>query len=112
MAVTTMRGPFDARVNRIPQGLLVLPRDVFKHVGATFTILNNTDVTIHVTFPGLTMDPAVWDIPPLVSQEYTIINAQPGVYDYQVETAARDERNVSFTLRATAGSDPRIIIDY
>lgn len=103
----------DARVIQNPFGLQVVPRDVFKHAGDTFTILNISQVTVFVSFPTLSTNPANATIPPGGSQTFTILDAAPGVYDYLVEIALTDNRsNNAFTLRASGGSDPRIIIDF
>jgi hypothetical protein len=111
MATSTAASP-DARVIQNAHGLEVVPRDVFKHAEDTFTLANRSRVTVHVSFPGLPTDPASRDIPPGERGEFRIGDALPGVYDYWVEVALTDDRsNAKFTLRASGGSDPRIIID-
>jgi hypothetical protein len=103
----------DARVIQNAHGLQVVPRDVFKHAGDTFTIVNRSMVTVHVSFPVLPTHPASADIPPGGSEPFQIQETPPGVYDYWVEVALTDNRSLTvFTLRASGGSDPRIIIDF
>jgi hypothetical protein len=103
----------DARVIQNAHGLQVVPRDVFKHAGDTFTIVNRSQVTVHVSFPVLPTDPPSADIPVGESASFAILNTSPGSYDYWVEIALTDNRSLTvFTLRASGGSDPRIIIDF
>ena len=111
MAANTTAGAVDARVIQTPHGFTVLPHDVFKHLGETFTLLNISGSTIHVSFPVLPMNPAQADIPTGDAQVFQILNTPPGSYDYWVELVLTD-RSRDFTLRASAGSDPRIIIDF
>lgn len=110
---TTSAAPFDARVIQNAHGVEVVPRDVFKRVGEVFTLANGARVTVHVSFPVLPMDPPSRDIEPGATGEFRILEAPPGAYDYWVEIALTDDRSrASFTLRASGGSDPRIIIDF
>ena len=103
--------PIDARVIQTPHGFKVLPQDVFKHTGDEFTLLNISGSVVRVTFPVLPMDPPTADIPHGGTQVFRILTTPPGMYDYWVEVALTD-RTRDFTLRASAASDPRIIIDF
>ena len=111
MTINTATGQPDARVVQTPHGFLVLPRDVFKRSGDDFKLLNNSDSTVRVTFPVLPMDPPSADIPPRTTQVFRIVETPPGIYDYWVEVPLND-RTRDLTLRASGGSDPRIIIDF
>ncbi len=111
MAGNTMEAPVDARVIETPHGFKVLPKDVFKRSGDTFTLLNISGSTVRVSFPVLPTDPPKDDIAPGFSKEFRILNTPPGVYQYWVEVALTD-RARDFTLRASGGSDPQIIIDF
>lgn len=111
MAANTIAGPVDARVIETPHGFRVVPSDVPKRSGEQFTLLNITGSTLHVSFPILPTTPAQADIAPGNTQVFTIEPASPGSYDYWVQIALND-RSRDFTLRASAGSDPRIIIDF
>jgi hypothetical protein len=112
MATSTAPSP-DARVIQNAHGLEVVPRNVFKHAGDTFTLANSSRVTVHVSFPVLPTDPPSRDISPGGREEFRILDTPPGPYDYWVEAALTDDRsNAKFTLRASGGSDPRIIIDF
>ena len=93
-------------------GLEVVPRNVFKHARDTFTLANSSRVTVHVSFPVLPTNPPSGDIPPGGREYFEILDTAPGPYDYWVEVALTDDRSLAkFTLRASGGSDPRIIID-
>ena len=111
MTINTVTGPPDARVVQTPHGFHVLPRDVFKRSGDDFKLLNNSGSTVRVTFPVLPMQPPLADIPPGRVQVFTILDTAPDIYDYRVEVSLTD-RTRDFTLRASGGSDPRIIIDF
>lgn len=111
MPANTIAGAVDARVVQTPHGFKVLPSDVFKRSGETFTLLNITGSTIHVSFPILPTNPAQADIPTGATQVFQVLSTPPGPYDYWVEIALTD-RSRDFMLRASAGSDPRIIIDF
>jgi hypothetical protein len=103
----------DARVIQNAFGLLVVPRDVFKRVGNTFKIANMSQVTVHVSFNELPTNPANADIPVGQSASFEILNTPAGSYEYRVEIDLTDNRSSNaFTLRASGGSDPRIIIDF
>ena len=103
----------DARVIQNAWGLQVVPRDVFKHAGDTFTIVNRSQVTVRVSFPVLPTNPADAVIPVGQSASFAIQDTPPGPYDYFVDVDMTDNRsNNAFTLRASGGSDPRIIIDF
>lgn len=101
----------DARVLQTPYGFRVLPHDVFKRVDDGFTLLNNTGSTVHVSFPVLPTTPPDADIAPGSFETFTIQATPPDIYEYRVEiilqTLAGD-----FTVRASGGSDPNIIIDF
>lgn len=95
-----------------PFGFGVAPPVVPKHAGGTFTILNATNVTIHVSFPVLSTDPPEADILPLTRGDFVIDpEAADGSYDYRVRIAPATEGLIGFDLRASAASDPRILID-
>ena len=94
-----------------PFGFNVAPPVVSKRVGDVFTILNATNVTIHVSFPVLHTTPPDASVPPHTRQSFTIGPNQPGVYDYHVAIQAITRELIGFDLRASANSDPRIIID-
>ena len=110
--MTLPPGPVDARVLQTPHGFKVLPNDVFKHVADGFTLLNMTGTTVHVSFQGLPTTPPDADVEPDGRQTFTILETPPGIYDYWVELALKDSNLRTFTLRASAGSDPHIIIDF
>jgi hypothetical protein len=95
-----------------PFGFGVAPPVVPKHPGGTFTILNATNVTVRVSFPVLSTNPAQADILPQTREDF-IINpeATRGSYDYRVQILAVTEGVIGFDLRASAASDPRILID-
>jgi hypothetical protein len=110
---TTDERPIDARVIQNAHGVEVVPRDVFKRVGDIFTLANRARVTVHVSFPVLPTDPPSREISAGGTGEFRILEAEPGPYDYWVEIALTDDRSrAAFTLRASGGSDPRIIIDF
>lgn len=111
MAANTIAGAVDARVIQTPHGFKVVPSDVFKHSGEQFTLLNISGSTIHVSFPVLPTNPTQADIPDGNTRVFEIQPTAPGSYDYWVELVLND-RSRNFTLRASAGSDPRIIIDF
>ena len=111
MAANFIEGAVDARVVETPHGFKVVPSDVFKRSGEQFTLLNITGSTVHVSFPVLPTNPAQADISPGNAQAFEIQRTAPGSYDYWVQIALND-RSRDFTLRASAGSDPRIIIDF
>ena len=90
----------------------MLPKDVFKHTGDGFTFLNLTASTVHVSFPVLPTDPSEGDILPRQTKTFTILDTPAGIYEYWVEVAITDRNQRSFTLRASGGSDPNIIIDF
>ena len=102
----------DARVIQTAYGLEVVPRDVFKRVDDIFTLLNRADVTVEVSFPVLPTDPPTADIDPGRTQDFRILTTKPGAYDYHVSVMFTDKFSRSFTLRASGGSDPRIIVDF
>jgi hypothetical protein len=108
----TLQAPVDARVIETPHGFKVLPKDVFKHTGDGFTLLNLTASTVHVSFPELPTDPPNGDIPPSHAKTFAILDTQPGIYEYWVAVGITDNNARSFTLRASGGSDPNIIIDF
>ena len=111
MAPSVSSSP-DARVIQNAFGLQVVPRDVFKNVGSTFTIVNRSQVTVHVSFPNFPTNPASADLAVGDTGSFTIGDIAPGVYEYRVDIALIDDRSKNaFTLRASGGSDPRIIID-
>jgi hypothetical protein len=94
-----------------PFGFRVAPPVVSKHANEVFTVLNATSVTIHVSFPELNTTPEEADIPAHTRQSFTIGSNPPGTYDYHVAIKAITEQLIGFELRASANSDPRIIID-
>ena len=109
---TTPPGPPDAIVySDSPFGFRVVPPVVPKHANEEFTILNATNLTVHVSFPVLATTPEEADVPAHTRQSFTIGSNPPGVYDYHVVIKAITEQLVGFDLRASANSDPRIIID-
>ena len=110
---TTNPGAPDAIVYATPPfGFRVVPPVVPKHAGEVFTVLNATNVTVHVSFPELPTTPSEADVAPLSRQSFTIGSAaEPGVYEYHVRIKAVTRELIGFDLRASAGSDPRIIID-
>ena len=112
MSPPTVQAPVDARVIETHYGFEVRPKDVFKHTGDGFTLLNLTASTVHVSFPVLPTDPPDCDIPPGQAKTFTILSTSPGIYEYSVEVAMTDSNQRSFTLRASGGSDPNIIIDF
>jgi len=101
-AIVSPNGPF---------GFAVHPNVVWKHPGTVFTILNATGVTIHVSFPVLSTNPPEADVAPFGRQDFIINPAAPGAYDYQVWIKSVTRELIGFDLRASGGSDPRIIID-
>lgn len=110
MAMTT--GAPDAIVYPdSPFGFRVVPPVVSKRSNDVFTILNATGVAIHVSFPVLQTTPADAQVPAHTRQSFTIGSNQPGVYDYHVAIQAITRELIGFDLRASASSDPRIIID-
>ena len=113
MPTTSPTSAPDAVVHQNPPfGFGVAPPVVPKHAGETFTILNATNVTIHVSFPVLSTSPPEADIPPLTRGDFIINSAAPpGSYDYRVGIAPVTRDLIGFDLRASAASDPRILID-
>src|SRR5262245_5973535 len=109
MATTT--GATDAVVYpQGPFGFRVAPPVVPKRRDETFTILNATNTNINVSFPTLSTTPPNGTVTPFNRGSFVINQSNPnGVYDYHVEIAGATLGGV--TLRATAGSDPQIIID-
>ena len=108
----TLTAPVDARVVETPFGFKVVPKDVFKHTGDGFTLLNLTASTVHVSFPVLPTNPAEGDVPPGQAKTFTILPTPAGSYEYRVEIGMTDVNARALTLRASAGSDPNIIIDF
>lgn len=102
----------DARIIQTEYGFEVHPSTVSKHRGGTFTIRNITGSRAHVCFPDRVTRPRDHDIDPGTNEEFRILEPDPGVYDYQVEVLVSDDRNRQIRLRASGGSDPRIIIDF
>jgi hypothetical protein len=110
---TTNTGAPDAIVYSTPPfGFRVVPPAVPKHAGEVFTILNASGVTVHVAFPVLQTDPPQADVASLTRQAFIIdAHTATGAYEYHVEIKAVTRDLIGFTLRASADSDPRIIID-
>jgi hypothetical protein len=109
---TTNTGAPDAIVHSdSPFGFRVSPPVVSKHASEVFTILNATGVTVHVSFPVLPANPSEADVATGTRQSFTIGSAAPGVYEYHVVVKAVTLELIGFDLRASANSDPRIIID-
>lgn len=94
-----------------PFGFRVTPSPVLKHVGEVFTVLNATNRTIHVSFPVLPTTPPEADIPPHTKESFLVGSVNLGLYDYHVTMLPVTRDLVGFDLRATANSDPRILID-
>jgi hypothetical protein len=94
-------------------GFKVDPPVASKRRTETFTILNATKVTVHVRFDGLRTSPPHANVSSFARQDFDIdASAARDVYDYYVEIAGVDPAATGgFTLRATADSDPQIIID-
>ena len=109
--VMTPGGPDAIVYPDAPFGFRVVPPVVSKRVGEVFTILNATSLTIRVSFPELSTTPPQAEVPAHSRQSFTIGSADDGVYDYHVVINAITEQMIGFELRASANSDPRIIID-
>jgi hypothetical protein len=101
----------DARIVQTGFGFEVHPRVVFKRAREAFTLLNNTDSDVLVSFPVLPVDPSKATLGPRETRTFNILDARPGVYDYRVEVTVTDARSNQLTFRASGGSDPEIIID-
>jgi hypothetical protein len=104
--------PIDARVIQLPHGFKVVPPQVFKHSDDQFALLNLAGSTVQVSFPVLPTVPAIAAIPPGGTQVFNIGSAAPGPYEYLVEVVGVSDGTRSFSLRASANSDPQIIIDF
>jgi hypothetical protein len=110
--MSTTTGAPDAIVRPRGQfGFIVDPPVVSKRRAETFTILNATQVTVRVSFPVLVTTPPAANVSPFTRESFVIQDNPNGVYDYHVEIAAVTPALIGFTLRASAGSDPQIIID-
>ena len=101
----------DARIVQTAFGFEVHPRVVFKRARETFTLLNNTDSDVLVSFPELPVNPSKAEMGPRETRTFNILDARPGIYDYRVELTVTDTRSNRLTFRASGGSDPEIIID-
>ena len=113
MATNMTPGPADARVIQTPWGFEVVPARAAKHREDLFIVRNNTRSEIRVAFPpDLQMSPPGGTIDPQRDGVFTIGNPDMGVYPYVVEIRVTDNRSQQFSLRASGGSDPEIIIDY
>ena len=100
-AIVHPQGPFGFRVD---------PPVVSKRRDDTFTILNATNATVRVSFPVLATTPPSASVTSFNRESFVINQSNAnGVYDYHVEVAGVTLAGV--TLRATANSDPQIIID-
>ena len=60
---------------------------------------------------GRVTTPEEADVPAHTRKSFTIGSNPPGIYDYHVVIKAITEQLIGFDLRASANSDPRIIID-
>jgi hypothetical protein len=94
-------------------GFKVDPPVASKRRAETFTILNATKVTVHVSFDRLRTTPPHASVLSFARQDFVIDpDAAKDVYDYYVQIpAVAPALTGGFTLRATADSDPQIIID-
>lgn len=115
MVIPNSGAPDAIVVPNEPYGFKVVPPVVPKHAGETFTVLNATNVPVNVSFPALVTNPPESDIARFDRVTFVIDSGTTaGVYDYHVTIVSVTQQLLGFQnspLRASADSDPRIIID-